>query len=95
MVIKEWTDLDYARAALDLLPETPEDIARFLRVHGIHGRRPENGWTCPIAKWVHRWTDTEAILIGRYRFAINDAEYPLPRSVKDFIHMYDFEGLEV
>lgn len=56
--VTEWSEADYARAALDMLPDTPEEIAEFFRVQGIKGERG-NCWTCPIARWVSRWAGTD------------------------------------
>lgn len=56
--ISSWTDLDYAQAAIDMLPGTVEEIDALMRVHGIENKSrlyPRTS-TCPIAQWVNKWT---------------------------------------
>jgi hypothetical protein len=91
---KEWTDKDYAQAAIDMLPGTVEEIAEFLRVHEIVGSR----WSahrCPIAQWVQKWTgDSEWVTPGRVvsdSVIEDDWEWEIenPPAVQGFIRRYD------
>ena len=50
--MKEWTDVDYAQAAIDMLPGTVEEIEEFMRVQGIKNRTTPfitRSRSCPIA----------------------------------------------
>lgn len=52
--MREWTDLDYAQAAIDMLPGTVEEMREFFINQGIKGDRG-NPFQCPLARWVVRW----------------------------------------
>ncbi len=61
--IAEWTDVDYAQAAIDMLPNgSVEEIAEFLRAQKIKGQLPDTQPCvgCPIAQWVNKWIDKKA-----------------------------------
>lgn len=44
--MREWTDIDYAQAAIDMLPGSVEEIAAFLRDHKVRGER-RSAFSCP------------------------------------------------
>lgn len=58
MAIKNWTDKDYAQAAIDMLPGSVEEIEEFLRAQRIPSKWV--GLECPIRRWVEKWTDGQA-----------------------------------
>ncbi len=92
--IESWTDVDYALAAIDMLPDTVEEIVEFLRVHGIRGTS-HSAEQCPIALWVQRWTGNDypggewvtcnRVVVGRS----DEIDVPTPVSVHDFVVEYD------
>ena len=87
--MKSWTDVDYAQAAIDMLPGTVEEIEEFMRVHKIKGQ-PNSSRLCPVANWMMRWTggavsvgfDTGGPLTALERVAI-------PEAVREFIYKFD------
>ena len=88
--MKEWTDIDYAQAAIDMLPGTVEEIEEFLRAQGIKNKKAPD-WrefrsrSCPVAQWVNKWT--EASTGVGFSFATVTGQDPilLPESVRDYI----------
>lgn len=48
-MIDSWTDLDYAQAAIDMLPGSVEEIAEFLRDQGIQQVPKYSANNCPVA----------------------------------------------
>lgn len=85
---REWTDVDYAQAAIDMLPGTVEEIEEFLRAQGIKNKpspmRFSRSRSCPIALWVSKWTDTPAG--AGFSFVNVDGEsFLIPESVRDYI----------
>ena len=54
--MREWTDVDYAQAAIDML--AGEDIYLFLQQQGISG----GSYPSRLVRWVTRWTDTNVVV---------------------------------
>ena len=54
--IETWTDVDYAQAAIDMLPGTVEEIKAFMPAQKVSNRWV--GCLCPIDQWVNKWTDS-------------------------------------
>lgn len=52
--IKDWTDKDYAEAALDMLPGSVEEIVELFRTHNLKNNYGASD--CPLAQWVKKWT---------------------------------------
>lgn len=99
MSTREWTDLDYAQAAIDMLPGSVEEIAEFLRVNKVEGRS-HSGWNCPVANWVHRWTGEADSFVGRETLEVRGRygkfQYlSLPQPVRQFIHHYDYGDISL
>ena len=92
---KEWTDVDYAQAAIDMLPGTVEEIEEFLRVHGIKNQPTHpRSHTCPIAQWINKWAGVAYISTGWDEVylgadASTDVYVSLPEYVGDFIQYAD------
>ena len=85
---KEWTDVDYAQAAIDMLPGTVEEIDAWMKVHGIKNLPPGNGarsCVCPIAQWIRRWTGTESTAGYEYAAAVLGQVIALPKPVQQYI----------
>lgn len=87
--MKEWTDLDYAQAAIDMLPGSVEEIEEFLKAQRLRGI-DQGAYNCPVAKWVSRWTG-ERSASGVWQCWPNDdaEEVRLPRPVSDFVLAFD------
>lgn len=83
------TDLDYAQAAIDMLPESVDEIAAFFRVHKIKGRR-QSAFHCPIANWVMRWTDTQKVSVATFVY-VGDHDNPIKstKAMTDFMYAFD------
>ena len=90
--VESWTDVDYAQAAIDMLPGTVEEIEEFLPQQKI-----KNQWvnhSCPIERWVSKWTDGRvwtawiAVEVGR-----DGEEVELPVAVCDYILAVDRKAL--
>ena len=85
--MKEWTDVDYAQAAIDMLPGTVEEIEAFMKTHGIKNRTTPfitRSRSCPVAQWVSRWTDGKAG--AGFSFVNVDGEgFSIPEPVRDYI----------
>lgn len=62
--IADWTDLDYAQAAIDMLPGTVGEIVRTLRANEIKGHRSD-AHHCPIARWVNRWVGSDTVTVSQ------------------------------
>lgn len=92
MGIESWTDVEYAQAAIDMLPGTVEEIKAFLRREGITGRRM-SGTMCPIARWVQKWTGREDSYMGNYNFYPcgypSGPEFPVSNAVTQFVWDFD------
>lgn len=91
MAIENWTDVDYAQAAIDMLPGSVEEIEEFLRVNGIK-RAGRRGDTCPIAVWVKRWTGGSCFAGRSFIYPTGLAttgSFPTPDHVREFISAYD------
>ena len=91
-----WTDRDYAQAALDMLPGSVEEIAVLLRAHGIKGEAGR-AFSCPIARWVQKWTGNPKSATFSMCTWLNDFHdhVPNPPAVRDFIHAYDAGRISV
>ena len=93
--IENWTDVDYAQAAIDMLPGTVEEIEEFLRAQGIQNKRTyPRSQTCPIARWINKWAGVAYIGAGwdeAYLGADTSTEVyvNLPEYVGDFIQYAD------
>lgn len=82
----EWTDLDYAQAAIDMLPGTVEEIEEFLERQGIKNKRVYlRSSTCPIAQWVQRWTGNPASYVAWHYVEVGGEQMQLPDPVSDYI----------
>lgn len=90
--MREWTDLDYAQAAIDMLPGSVEEIVEFLKREGITGYK-WSGTHCPIAHWIQKWTGREDSYVGR--FNAYPCGYPfgpdisVPAPVTRFVDAFD------
>jgi hypothetical protein len=90
-----WTE-----AALDRLPRVPDDIAHFLRDHGIRGTQCLST-NCPIAKWLKHEvpelaTNVELSVTPLIAEVAHLVEVDLPTVVTDFIVAFvsgDYEFL--
>lgn len=90
--MREWTDIEYAQAAIDMLPGTVEEIVVFLRGEGIVGQ-PNHGTSCPIARWVQKWTGRPDSYMGHYNVYPcgypTGHDVPVPLAVTDFVYLFD------
>lgn len=97
--MKEWTDLDYAQAAIDMLPGSVEEIVTHMRANRIIlSQSWTDGWSCPVAQWVHRWTGEDNSFVTGTRVESGGVWHPvkwavLPQPVRDFIDAYDNKRL--
>ena len=85
--MKDWTDVEYAQAAIDMLPGTVEEIEEFMKVHGIKNRTPitiPRSLDCPLAQWVSKWTGIKPS-VGFSWVTLGGESLPLPESVRDYI----------
>ena len=85
--VESWTDVDYAQAAIDMLPGTVEEIDAFMKTHGIKNRTPitiPRSLDCPLAQWVSRWTEVKTH-VGFSWVTMGGESLPLPESVRDYI----------
>lgn len=89
--IASWTDVDYAQAAIDMLPGTVEEIVEWMRVHRI-----ENKWqtprtsTCPVVQWINKWTEAE--WVGLFKTAYiprTSSEIVYPNAVVRYVEYAD------
>lgn len=82
--MREWTDLDYAQAAIDMLPESVEEIEVFLASHGIKSRWER--FDCPIDRWVKKWTDHD-VATGWTTLIVMDTDQDvyLPPAVEAYV----------
>ncbi len=95
--IASWTDIDYAQAAIDMLPDgSVEEIAEFLkvqRVKSVSVDKTKYCTTCPIAQWVNKWTDNIVLVgFGCVELGARSTGYteiPLPMPAQRFILEYD------
>src|SRR5688572_26310225 len=101
--MREWTDLDYAQAAIDMLPGSVEEMRWFLKDQGIKGHRTnprDRCRTCPIAQWVNKWTDV-AVLVQLEEMVPeawdrgNNWDLTLPVHVSEFIEEFDRDKFKV
>lgn len=97
--MSEWTDVDYAQAAIDMLPEDVEEIKEFLKRQGVRNSKINSSnicHTCPIAQWVGKWTDAPVDVGYSHIYECRPDENVLlvrmPRHVEQFILKYG-EGL--
>lgn len=89
--MREWTDTEYAQAALDMLPGGVEEIAAFLRTHKIKGERTR-AFDCPIANWVRKWTGNPKSATCSDKTWANENNSSLlknPPAVRAFIYAFD------
>lgn len=96
--IENWTDVDYAQAAIDMLPGTVEEIREMLANQGI--TRSKRGVPiikgCPVGQWVNRWTDHPAAVnhFTAHPFYLGGGlgggwSVSLPDPVQEFILEFD------
>lgn len=87
--MREWTDLDYAQAAIDMLPGSVEEIEEWMKLHEVKG--VANSHTrCPVAKWTERWTGKQmSIGVEDMRVRYEEAKLPLPEPVTLYIMAVD------
>lgn len=95
--IASWTDVDYAQAAIDMLPGTVEEIEEFLAAQKIGPTCRRDGNRCPIAKWVIKWTG-HVVYAGTYNVYMGEhvgqgQMIPYPEPVWRFISRYDSKSL--
>ena len=89
--IESWTDVDYAQAAIDMLPGTVEEIDAWMKNYriknnpGVHPRSAH----CPIAQWIRRWTNTEVIHVGFSYVQVDGAEVRVPDHITRYIYAID------
>jgi hypothetical protein len=77
--------------ALDLLGDTPDQVAHTLRLAGGKGY-PADSMDCPVARWINRMLGLRAIVGGLETTAecvLADQLVPLPRAVADFARAFD------
>ena len=85
----EWTDRDYAQAAIDMLPETVEEIDELMRVHGIKNKKAQwRSTTCPVAQWVRKWTGGRDSVNFDYATGEWGSVY-IPYAVREYIFHAD------
>lgn len=86
---REWTDLDYAQAAIDMLPGSVEEGIKFLRAQKIQNKRSVSrtgrSSTCPISQWVRKWTDTNNVYTGWSNTYVRNEALKLPKHVQELI----------
>jgi hypothetical protein len=87
VTLTDWSDADYAQAALDMLPDTAEEIAEFFLVQGINGER-RKCWSCPVAVWLERWTG-RLVEVGWSQAYVGDEVLALPQAAAKFISRFD------
>lgn len=88
--IESWTDVDYAQAAIDILPETVEEIDAWMTTHKIQNTKIHpRAVTCPIAQWIRRWTDTNATAMGRTYATVNGEIIPVPIEITKYVQYSD------
>lgn len=92
MSTREWTDLDYAQAAIDMLPGSVEEMAVFLRAQKIKGV-PSDSHSCPIAQWVRKWTGGHVSVGGSGTVYVGDYDQIRDSKVDAFIDAYDYERI--
>lgn len=56
-MIDSWTDLDYAQAAIDMLPGSVEEIAEFMAAQRITNKWADlaGSTECPLTRWIVKW----------------------------------------
>lgn len=86
------TDLEYAQAAIDMLPGSVEEIDVFLRAHKI---KPT--WKCgqcPIDRWLSKWVDHgyPTTYTTLFEAMVYQGRISLPAPVSDYIAWVDFGG---
>lgn len=92
MRLDEWTDLDYAQAAIDMLPGSVEEIEEWMKMHGIKNTynhpRTKN---CPIAQWVNKWTGGGWIGVFEYAepFRGDGDRVRYPRIIIEYVNHAD------
>lgn len=87
--IADWTDLDYAQAAIDMLPGTVEEIRTFFVTEEVTGLRC-GAQLCPVAIWLARWTGQPmSVGVGAFRFAKSGDRHPIPYVVQQFVSQFD------
>lgn len=91
MPIANWTDADYALAAIDMLPEDPEMIGRFLKDQGVSAKGRCDTHRCPVSQWINKWVDGE-VVTGREFVKVLDVAggiFNAPTHVSEFIRLFD------
>lgn len=84
--MREWTDVDYAQAAIDMLPETVEEIVEFLRAQGEPSKWTDHG--CPIGRWLRRWVDGRANS-GYSTYRVGTSNHNMPAHVQEYVRYVD------
>lgn len=94
--MNEWTDIDYAQAAIDMLPESVEGIAEFLQAQGIRGI-PNSSTRCPISLWVEKWMGRTASTGADQTGPITSGNprIDLPTHVREFILAVDRKQIKL
>lgn len=95
--MREWTDQEYAQAAIDMLPGSVEEIVEFLRVHKIKGESIR-AFDCPIARWVQKWTGNPKSATypgGTWASAGDDSFFRNPPAVMEFIYEFDAHRIDL
>lgn len=82
--MREWTDKDYAQAAIDMLPDAPEEIGTFLKVHRVP--IPNYRTSSPISGWVRRWTDTDVVVSSRDMTHLVGGNILHPPAVREYLN---------
>ena len=97
--MREWTDVDYAQAAIDMLPGSVEEIDLFLSTQDLGPTRQRDGNRCPVARWVSKWVG-HTVYAGTYSVymgeSVGEGEgVGYPESVWRYVARYDTNTLGV
>lgn len=86
--MSDWTDIDYAQAAIDMLPGSVDEIEEFLRDQKI--KSVWQGGICPVNRWVEKWTDWHAYVgFSTLSTKLSGSTVQLPEPVREYILKVD------
>lgn len=92
MSIANWTDKNYAQAAIDMLPDDPYAIGPFLARQEVQARGRRDACECPINQWVSKWIDGQCITNALAVHKVDDENgwfVSIPEPVSRFIARFD------
>lgn len=85
------TDVEYAQAAIDMLPGTVEEIVEFLAAQKIESKWI--GCKCPITRYVDKWVDGNTgmgtFTLSLYQRHVHMGRLDVTPAVRDYVRYVD------